>query len=125
MRATMYGCEIVCSCPIGSAASEYARRRSPSGTNSSRGTRPIASTTCRRSGGIGVGGELHAVVLERERRQVDDPARLGLEADGQQRDEGVARLERAVTAAAEVAAAGQISQLDPERRRDEQLAGIG
>ena len=69
--------------------------------------------------GSGVSGALDAEVRERERREVDDPARLGVEADGQDRHLGVAGLERPVAAAAEVAAAGQVGQLDPERRRDQ------
>src|SRR4051812_3121869 len=139
MRATMYGYEIVWPCPIGSAASAYARRRSAVGTNDSRGTLAIASSTrsssisrarscrstiCRRSGGIRVRGDLDAKVLERERREVDDSPRLGLEPDGQHRDQRVPRLQRAVAAAAEMAAPGQVGQLDAERRRDEQLAGV-
>src|SRR3954471_3703680 len=104
MRATMYGCEIVWPCPLGVAASAYARRRSPAGTNDSRGTRAIASSTrsssmsrarscrstiCRRSGGIRVGGHLDAEVLEHERGEIDDPPRLGLEPDGQDRHQRV------------------------------------
>src|SRR3954467_2810778 len=149
MRATMYGCEIVWPCPIGSAASAYARRRSAVGTNDSRGTLAIASstrassmsrprscrsticrrpgglsTTCRRSGGIGVRGPLDAEVLECERREVDDPAWRCVEPDGQDRHQPVSGLERAVAAAAEMAAAGTGGQLDAERRRDEQFAGV-
>src|SRR5262245_23932973 len=45
MKATMYGCEIVCSRPIGSGLSSYDRDRMPSGTNRWRGTLRIASRT--------------------------------------------------------------------------------
>src|SRR5215470_16818951 len=80
------------------------------------------------SGGIGeparVGRRLDPEVGERERREVDDAARLGVDPDREDRDLGVARLERAVAAAAKVAATGEIGELDPERRRDEQLARI-
>ena len=45
MRATMYGCEIVWPCPIGSAVSSYARLESASSTNKWRGTLRMRSST--------------------------------------------------------------------------------
>src|SRR3954447_24706859 len=79
-----------------------------SSTRSSSMSRPRScrSTICRRSGGIGVRGRLDAEVLERERREVDDPAWLGVEPDGQDRHQRVAGLERAVAAAAAKGAGG-------------------
>src|SRR5213592_2733274 len=140
----MYGCEIVCPAPIGRAASSYARRRPGSGTNSSRGTRSMArrtfsstmsrarswrSTMLRRSSGCGMGGapvrQLDAEVLERERGDVDDPSRDPVpEPDGQHGNLGVAELERAVAAAAEVAAAREVGELDTGGRGDDQLARV-
>jgi len=43
MRATMYGCEIVCPCPMESGPSEYASPSRPRGTKASLGTLAIAS----------------------------------------------------------------------------------
>src|SRR5438105_3289170 len=136
IRATMYGCEIVCPSPIGSAASSYARRRSDSGTNSSRGTRSIArstfsstmsrsrscaSTISRLRGARSSGIE----VLECQRREIDDSARDGaVDPDGQDRDFGVAGLERAVAASAEMTSAGEVGELEAERGRDDQVAGV-
>ena len=45
ITATMYGCEIVCPSPIGSGRSSYANRASATGTNRSRGTARMASST--------------------------------------------------------------------------------
>ena len=125
----MYGWEIVCPAPIGRAASSYARPARPFGTKSSRGTRAIASSTRssrtsrllswyatiwrRSSCGSGNAREPgrrirrrpNAKVLENRGRDVDDRLRLGVEADRQHRHLGVRSLERAVTAAAEVAPA--------------------
>jgi hypothetical protein len=46
MNATTYGCEIVCSCPIDTGVSSYAKRRAgASGMNRWRGTIRIAAST--------------------------------------------------------------------------------
>src|ERR1700730_14169970 len=47
MRATTYGCEMVCPKPIGSAVSSYARLASASSMNRCRGTLRIRSSTRR------------------------------------------------------------------------------
>src|SRR5439155_688444 len=145
--ATMYGWEIVCPPPIGSAASSYARSRSESGTNSSRGTRSIAartrssatsrlrscsSTICRRSS-LGSGGtrertrirgRLQVEVLQDGRRDLDDRLRLCVEADRQHRHLRVAAAQRAVTPSTCVMASGEVGELVPGRRGDDHLAGI-
>src|SRR5438094_2642625 len=112
--------------------------------NSSRGTRSMArrtfsstmsrarswrSTMSRRSSGCCMRGtpigQLDAEVLDRERRDVDDPPRKAVpEPDGQHGNLRVAELERAVAAAAKVAAPREIGELDTDRRRDDQLARI-
>src|SRR4051812_34283082 len=134
MRATMYGCEIVCSAPIGSAASSYARACSSCGTNSSRGTRPIAastrsssmprarsccSTIAARSANAGVGE-----VLEHSGCDVGDALDRSFDADGEQWDDRIARDERAVASAARVVAAADVDELPARRRGDEQLARV-
>src|ERR1051325_6008890 len=141
MRATMYGCEIVWPSPMGRAASSKARRRSGSGTKSSRGTRPIARSTssstmsrarswratmsARSSSGRGMRGAPDAEVAEHQRSDVDDPPRnLVAAPDDQDRNLGVAELERAMAAAAEVAPAREVGELHTGRRRDDQLAGV-
>src|SRR3954453_6995407 len=144
MSATMYGCEIVCSLPIGRAASAYAPSRRSSGTKSSRGTRPIAASTRsssmprRRScdstiparSSADTRERLHRTrhrdteVREHGRSDVRDPVQLGLEPDGHDRHERVARDERAVAAAARVVAAAQIGELPALRGGDEKLAGV-
>ncbi len=45
MSATINGCEMVLSKPMGSGESEYAKARSSTGTNSWRGTAFITSMT--------------------------------------------------------------------------------
>src|SRR5438552_5881812 len=72
----------------------------------------------------GIGGRLDTEVLERHRRQVGDAPWGRVEADGEQRHLRVARGEGAVTAAAEVAAAGEIGELDSVGSRDDQFAGV-
>src|SRR5436309_913248 len=140
IRATMYGCEIVWPWPMGRAASSYARRRSRSGTKSSRGTHSIArstssstmsrarswrSTISRRASASSSGGIGDAEMPQRERSQVRDPPRdRPLDADRQDRNLGVRRIKRTVAAAAQMAAAGKIEELDPRRRRDEHVAGV-
>src|SRR3954454_14459677 len=72
----------------------------------------------------GMGGRVDTEVLERHRRQVVDAPWGRVEADGEQRHLRVARGEGAVTAAAEVAAAGEIGELDSVGSRDDQFAGV-
>src|SRR5205823_1518224 len=67
---------------------------------------------------------LHAEVLEHERCEIDDAARLALDADREQRHLGIAGAERAVAAAAEVMAPTEIDELEAGSRRDEEIAGI-
>src|SRR5438105_5403662 len=147
MRATMYGCEIVWSAPIGSAASSYARSRNSSGTNSSRGTRAIASST--RSSSIPrarswcstmafrleavsdntlkrlrVRGSLDAKVRQHRRHHVGDARGRGIDADRKQRHHGVALDERTVAATACVVAPAEVGELPARRRGYEQLAGV-
>src|SRR5581483_8330179 len=140
MRATMYGCEIVCPQPIGSATSSYAYARSPGGTNSSRGTRPIAASTRsssmprarswrstisrRRASGGGEGSRMRPEVRQDERRDADDAFGGRREPDREHRDERVAGRERAVAAAADVVPAAQVDELPPGRRRDEHVARV-
>src|SRR3954449_204545 len=114
MRATMYGCEIVWPAPIERALSPYADERSASGTNSSRGTRPIAASTRSsrippaRSGrstirarsadvreALCIRGRVDAEVREHERGDAGDAVRRRVDADGQHRHERVAGAERA------------------------------
>src|SRR4029079_4843419 len=141
----MYGWEIVCPPLIGRAASSYARRRSRSRTNRSRGTASIARSTrsstmsrprscaatierrrraCSSSGGIceqaGVGRRLDAEVLECERGEVDDAARRRrVETDGEDGHLGVGGCKGAVTPAAQVALAAEVVELDAFARRDQ------
>src|SRR5581483_10856083 len=137
MRDTMYGCEIVCPSPIGSAASSYARLSSSGGTKSSRGTRSIAastrssamprarswrSTIARRSATIG--GDAHAEEIADGRRDIRDAANVGIHSDREQRHGRVAGDERAVAAAARMVAAAEIGELPAFRGRDEQLARV-
>jgi len=61
---------------------------------------------------------------KREWGEVDDPARLRLDPDRQDRDLRVTGLQRAVAAAAQVAAPGKVGELHPEGRRDEHLACV-
>ena len=136
MRATMYGWEIVCPWPIGSAASAYARWRSPCGTKSSRGTRSIASST--RSSTMsrprswsstirwrGVNGHRRTPqLLEDARRDVDRPRGRRAGADGDHRHFRVALLERAVAPAAGVVAPAEVGELDSGRGGDDQVAGV-
>src|SRR4051812_41612935 len=135
MRATMYGWEMVCPDPIGSAASAYARCRSSGGTKSSRGTRSIAcrtrssttsrarscsSTMARRSG-----SKSDTKVRQHERREVDDAPRLALDPGEQHRHLGVARNQRAVAATAGMVVTTQIGELVAGSCRDEDVAGVG
>src|SRR5215471_9164318 len=103
----MYGCEIVWPSPIGSATSSYARRRSFSGTNSSRGTRSIApstrsSATSRRCRSGGTREPLDPEGAQDGRGDVDDRRGHVLETDRQHRDLGVAEEQRAVAAPSDV-----------------------
>ena len=72
----------------------------------------------------GIGGRLDTEVLERHRRQVGDAPRGRVEPDGEQRHLRVARGEGAVAAAAEVAAAREIGELDSVGSRDDQFARV-
>src|SRR5437764_6682866 len=112
--------------------------------NSSRGTRSMArrtfsstmsrarswrSTMSRRSSGCCMRGapvgQLDAEVLDRQRGDVDDPPRNAVpEPDGQHGDLRVAELERAVAAAAEVAAPREVGELDTGGRGDDQLTRV-
>src|SRR5438094_7103895 len=112
--------------------------------NSSRGTRSIArrtfsstmsrarswrSTMSRRSSGCCMRGapvgQLDAEVLDRQRGDVDDPPRNAVpKPDGQHGDLRVAELERAVAAAAEVAAPREVGELDTGGRGDDQLTRV-
>src|SRR5215207_7673915 len=139
----MYGCEIVWPAPIGSALSSYAAARSASGTNSSRGTRPIAastrsspiprarswrSTIRARSADVRealrISGRVDAEVREHERGDAGDAVGRRVEADRQHRDERVGGRERAVAAAAEVVPPAEVDELDARRRRDEHLPRV-
>ena len=138
IRATMYGWEIVWPSPIGSAASSYARSRNGSGTKSSRGTRSIAASTrssamsrqrswlstirCR--SGSGGKRKRHPEPLEHGGRDAGDARRRLVDPDGEHRHLRVARGERAVAAAADVATASEVGELEPVRRRDEHVAGV-
>ena len=144
MSATMYGCEIVCPSPIGSAASAYAPSRS------SRRDEELARHASHR-------GE-HALVLDaaprgaatrpsapaRQRHRQAPPstgtatpkcastagatsvirASSAVDPDGHDRHERVACDERAVAPAARVMAAAEVGELPALRGRDEQLAGV-
>src|SRR5712691_3294407 len=140
MKATMYGWEIVWPSPIGSAASSYARARSSSGTNSSRGTRAMASST--RSSRMSrarscsstiqrrwssVSGDAGTCDSElREQRVLDvDRARRRCDADPEHRHLRVPGDQRSVTAAPGVMRACEVGELPALRSGDEHLAGVG
>src|SRR6187549_4090231 len=127
----MNGWEMVWSSPIGSAASSYAYGATSTGTNSSRGTRPIAAST--RSSAIPrarswrstirarsadarealrIRGWVDAEVREDERGDAGNAVGRRVDADRQHRYERVAGDEGAVTAAAEVVAAAEVDELD-------------
>src|SRR5262249_50557216 len=132
MRATMYGCEIVWSEPIGSAASSYACARTASGTKSSRGTRDIAAST--RSSSMPRARSCSPTIElrsddsrvchmgDQRGRDVGDALGSGVDADSHDRDDRVALDERAVAAAACVVSAAEIDELPPFGGRDEDLA---
>src|SRR6266542_4130928 len=133
MRATMYGCEIVWSAPIGNAASSYARTRHSGGTNRSRGTVAIASST--RPSSMPRARSCHSTIDRRsdnERTEVrehcggdvGDALDRRLDSDGEHGHDGVALDKRAVAAAAGVVAAAEIGELPARGGRDEQLAGV-
>src|SRR5579884_1049498 len=129
---------------MGSAASAYAASRRSGGRKRSRGTRPIAASTrsspmprrrswastMRARSSADTGRRLHrarggdAEVLEHGGSDVGDPADLPPDADGHERDEGVARDEGAVTAAAGVVTAAEVDELPALRGGDEQLARV-
>ena len=83
---------------------------------------------CSSSGGMresaGVGGRFHAEVLERKRRQFGDAPRRRVYANGEQGDLRVGGGEGAVAAPAQVAAPGEIGELDTVSGRDEQLSSV-
>src|SRR4029077_7071233 len=83
---------------------------------------------CSSSGGMRksprVCGRLDAEVLERERRQVRDAPRRGAEANRQERHLRVREGEGTMAAAAEMAAAGEVGELDAVACGDEELARI-
>src|SRR5918994_1179974 len=132
---------------MGRAASSYARDRSPSGTNSSRGTRSIASrtrwstmsrprswsSTMRAravsvesggmSGGTHRGRGLDSEVAQHRGRDFDDRAGR-VETDCEHRDLRIADLEGAVTAATRVMAAAHVRELEARRGGDDQVAGV-
>ena len=72
----------------------------------------------------GVGGRFHAEVLERKRRQFGDAPRRRVYANGEQGDLRVGGGEGAVAAPAQVAAPGEIGELDTVSGRDEQLSSV-
>src|SRR3954463_12835177 len=72
----------------------------------------------------GIGGRVDTEGLERHRRQGGGAPWGRGGADWEQRPLRVARGEGAVTAAAEVAAAGEIGELDSVGSRDDQFAGV-
>src|SRR5207249_2722638 len=87
MSATMYGCEIVCSSPIGSAWSPYARSRSASSTKRWRGTPRLAAAepVVRAAAGILLLDDLVAVDAVPEPRETDAARRLRRHVDVDQR----------------------------------------
>src|SRR6476619_4850554 len=133
MSATTNGCEIVCPCGSASAASAYASPRAAAGTKRSRGTLAIAWSTRsswmpRRSSwrAIHLGGTANRDTEVLGDGALDAGDRRGRrpEPDRQHRHLGVGGLERAVAAAAEVVAAGEVEELPARRRGDEHLAGV-
>src|SRR5947209_18616597 len=124
----MYGCEIVWPWARASAASSYACERSSSGTNSSRGTRRIASSTrssvtprrtsCRTT------QSRDSEMLRHEPLHPGDRGGRRSEADRQHRHLGVEPLERAVTAAAEMVATREIEELPARRGGDDHLSRV-
>src|SRR5262249_11961234 len=126
----MYGCEIVWPSPIGNATSSYARSRSSSGTNSSRGTRSIAastrsSSTSRRWRSRGTREPLDAEVTKDGRGDVDDGRGHVLEADREHRHLRVAAQQRPVAAAARMVPSGQVGELDAGRGGDDDIPRVG
>src|SRR4051794_25965874 len=135
MSATMYGWEIVCPQPIGSAASVYASSCSSFGTKSSRGIRAIAASTASspmprpRSWRSTIDSRdstrtRHSEMVEDGGHDLRDSPRRRVDADREKRNEGVGGDERAVAPAAQMVAAAEVDELPALRRRDEQLAGV-
>src|SRR3954453_12421403 len=130
---------------MGSAASSYARSRSSAGTNSSRGTTLIASSTrsssmprarscvstiAARSGSMLERHDVHrrrgcdTEMREHGRRHLRDPRGRRLDADGEERAARAPLAERAVAAAARVMAAADVHELPAFGGGDEELARI-
>src|SRR4051812_48710250 len=66
-----------------------------------------------------------AELLEDAWRDVDRPRWRRAGSDGDHRDLGVALLERAVAAAAQMVTAAEVRELDTRGGRDDEIAGVG
>ena len=143
MRATMYGCEIVWSAPIGSAASRMRARETPPARRARAGREPSPRARARRRcRARGAGARPFARAVRRHaralhvrrqarhrsarapRHHVGDARRRRVDADGEDRRDRVALDERAVAAAARVVAAAEVGELPALGRGHEQLACV-
>src|SRR5213592_2513876 len=67
---------------------------------------------------------IYAELSKHEGRDVDDPRGHTPEPDGEHRNLGVAELERAVAASADVMAPAEVGELDPGGGRDDEVACV-